>query len=157
MAQLTAAGKSAAKAGKVFDAKVQLPCFAVAAGLVRLAKAGESETRTSPRLAAAIGRPLEAISSFVDGLLSELLSALEVPQVAAAASKELSEPAFLRSFWGCMVRARFESSDSGATTRTTLRWRSLRSHCSSCPRGGSGAELQRRRPSPALIRAPTTG
>eukprot|EP00908_Phaeocystis_cordata_P017211 Transcript_28540.p1 GENE.Transcript_28540~~Transcript_28540.p1 ORF type:complete len:604 (-),score=289.02 Transcript_28540:152-1885(-) len=46
--QLTAEGMSAKKAGKTFDAKIQLPCFAVQAGVVRLVKSKESGATAAP-------------------------------------------------------------------------------------------------------------
>ena len=47
VAQLEASGKSAKKAQKAFDAKLQLPCFAVKAGIVQLVK-GADEAPEAP-------------------------------------------------------------------------------------------------------------
>jgi hypothetical protein len=52
------------------------------------------------RLAHALGRPAPVARSFADGLLVSLLGALEAPQAAASALKELTDMTLRRSFWG---------------------------------------------------------
>jgi len=52
------------------------------------------------RFAHALGRPAPVARSFADGLLVSLLGALEAPQAAAGALKDLPDTTLGRSFWG---------------------------------------------------------